>query len=140
MPKKQCSSILSLYDKEITLCLESIYRDPEKGECFSELLPLGKIDELKTHSENSQEFSKQLYQDLKKSNLSIADPERLYKDIMAYLQSNFPKCILHDVLNYSGRNVKLSEFRFVNKYFIQSFLFNISFSATSLIISRVFYA
>ncbi|CCD62350.1 RNA helicase [Caenorhabditis elegans] len=117
MRKKQCSSILSLYDKEIILCLEPIYRDPEKGDGFSELLPLGRIDELKIQSENAQEFSKQLYHDLKNSILSNADDERLYKDIMTYLQTYLPKCTVHKLLNCSNREVKLSDFHYILDHF-----------------------
>ncbi|CAI2351996.1 unnamed protein product [Caenorhabditis sp. 36 PRJEB53466] len=111
--KSQCVALVDLYELEITRCLELLFREPDKAGGLTQLAPEGRIEELIGEFENGEEFSRKLFDELKNSPLALADDERFYKDLLAFLHENKPNPGLHHLLACSDRNVRRSGFRLV---------------------------
>ncbi|EGT48021.1 hypothetical protein CAEBREN_31852 [Caenorhabditis brenneri] len=108
--KKECAALVRLYEREIIRCLEPIFREPDRGDKFEELLTRGRIEELIGESDNEMDFAKKLFVELTSSPLSLADDERLYKDVMAYLHDNLRNSAVHRLMSCSDKSIIRSEF------------------------------
>uniref|UniRef100_A0A8R1IMQ9 Uncharacterized protein n=1 Tax=Caenorhabditis japonica TaxID=281687 RepID=A0A8R1IMQ9_CAEJA len=110
--KAQCNALITLYDTEITRCLEQVFRDPEKAGGLVELLCEGRIEEIRMEFEgDASGFAKKLFAELKMSPLSLADEQRLYMEFMVFLQENMRNSEIHRLLKCSDEAVRRSEFK-----------------------------